>query len=75
MKINQVKSKERVKKYGEVYTRMQEVNAMLDLLPDIAIDLSIKRGIEAMSINCGQTVRETIVSKNIDFFIRKKNCV
>lgn len=25
MKINQVKSKERVKKYGEVYTRMQDV--------------------------------------------------
>lgn len=40
MKINQVKSKERVKKYGEVYTRLQEVNAMLDLLPDITIDMT-----------------------------------
>lgn len=38
--MNQVKSKERVKKYGEVYTRLQEVNAMLDLLPDITIDMT-----------------------------------
>ena len=32
-------------------------------------------GIEPKCINCGQTVKETIVSKNIDFFIRKKICV
>lgn len=38
--MNQVKSKERVNKYGEVYTRLQEVNAMLDLLPDITIDMT-----------------------------------
>lgn len=30
---NQIKSKQRVKDLGEVFTRPQEVNAMLDLLP------------------------------------------
>ena len=34
----QVKSDERVKKYGEVYTRPEEINDMLDLLPEMTIE-------------------------------------
>ena len=40
MATKQVKSKERVQKYGEVYTRPEEVNSMLDLLPEITIDMT-----------------------------------
>lgn len=36
----QIKSSERVKKFGEVYTRPEEVNAMLDLLPEITIEMT-----------------------------------
>ena len=36
----QVKSEERVKKYGEVFTNNREVNAMLDLIPNITIDMT-----------------------------------
>ena len=36
--IKQVKSEERVKKFGEVYTNTREINDMLDLIPEITID-------------------------------------
>ena len=36
--IKQVKSEERVKKVGEVYTNTREINDMLDLIPEITID-------------------------------------
>ena len=34
------KSKDRVKELGEVFTNSREVNAMLDLLPNITIDMT-----------------------------------
>ena len=36
--IKQVKSEDRVKKFGEVYTNTREINDMLDLIPEITID-------------------------------------
>lgn len=36
----QIKSKERVKERGEVFTNTREVSAMLDLLPDITVDMT-----------------------------------
>ena len=36
----QIKSKERVCEQGEVFTRLEEVNAMLDLLPEITIEMT-----------------------------------
>lgn len=36
----QVKSKERVRKLGEVFTNEREVKAMLDLIPNITIDMT-----------------------------------
>lgn len=35
-----IKSKDRVKNYGEVYTNARECNAMLDLIPNITIDMT-----------------------------------
>ena len=37
---NQIKSDERVKKFGEVYTRPEEVKDMLDLLPEMTIEMT-----------------------------------
>jgi type I restriction-modification system DNA methylase subunit len=37
MKNKQIKSKERVKEKGEVFTNPREVNAMLDLIPEITL--------------------------------------
>lgn len=39
-KMMQIKSKERVKNQGEVFTNAREVNAMLDLIPDLTIDMT-----------------------------------
>lgn len=39
-KMKQIKSKERVKNQGEVFTNSREVNAMLDLIPKITIDMT-----------------------------------
>lgn len=36
----QIKSKERVREQGEVFTRPEEVNAMLDLLPEVTIEMT-----------------------------------
>lgn len=36
----QIKSKHRIKKYGEVYTNECEINGMLSMLPDITIDMT-----------------------------------
>lgn len=36
----QIKSKERVKNQGEVFTNNREVNAMLDLLPPMTIEMT-----------------------------------
>lgn len=36
----QIKSKERVKNQGEVFTNEREVNAMLDLIPNLTIDMT-----------------------------------
>lgn len=36
----QIKSEERVKKHGEVFTNNREVNAMLDLIPNITVDMT-----------------------------------
>lgn len=36
----QIKSKERVKNQGEVFTNSREVNAMLDLLPPMTIEMT-----------------------------------
>ena len=36
----QIKSKDRVRELGEVFTNNREVNAMLDLLPNITIDMT-----------------------------------
>lgn len=36
----QIKSKKRVKEQGEVYTNEKDVNAMLDLLPAVTIDMT-----------------------------------
>ena len=38
--MTQIKSKTRVQKYGEVYTNPTEINGMLDLIPDITIDMT-----------------------------------
>lgn len=38
--MRQVKSKFRIKEYGEVFTSIREVNAMLDLIPDITINMT-----------------------------------
>ena len=38
--MKQIKSKERVKNCGEVFTRTEEVNSMLDLLPNMTIDMT-----------------------------------
>lgn len=38
--MRQVKSKFRIKEYGEVFTNIREVNAMLDLIPDITINMT-----------------------------------
>lgn len=35
-----IKSKDRIKEFGEVYTNTKEVNAMLDLLPEVTIDMT-----------------------------------
>ena len=38
--MKQIKSKDRVKERGEVFTNAKEVNAMLDLIPNITIDMT-----------------------------------
>ena len=35
-----IRTKDRVRKLGEVFTRTQEANAMLDLLPQITIEMT-----------------------------------
>jgi len=37
---SQIKSKERVRDLGEVFTNEREVNAMLDLIPNITIEMT-----------------------------------
>lgn len=36
----QIKSKDRVRNHGEVFTNEREINAMLDLIPSIIIDMT-----------------------------------
>lgn len=38
--MTQIKSEDRVRNFGEVYTNPREVNAMLDLLPEVTIDMT-----------------------------------
>lgn len=40
MGIKQVKTAERVKNFGEVFTHPREVNAMLDMLPPMTIEMT-----------------------------------
>ena len=35
-----IRTKDRVRKLGEVFTRTQEVNKMLDLIPQITIEMT-----------------------------------
>lgn len=39
-KLGQIKSEERVREHGEVFTNPREVKAMLDLIPNITIDMT-----------------------------------
>lgn len=38
--MKQIVSKDRVQKFGEVYTNSREINAMLDLLPPMTIEMT-----------------------------------
>ncbi len=49
MCAKQIKSKERVKNQGEVFTNKRGVNAMIDLLPNMTIDMTF---LEPTCVDC-----------------------
>ena len=65
-----IRTKDRVRKLGEVFTRTQEVNAMLDLLPQITIEMTF---LEPTCGN-GQFVVE-ILKRKFDLCKTKKDFI
>ena len=70
--LNQVKSKQRISNYGEVYTADREVQSMLDLLPQSTFDLKTT----FLEPACGNgNFLEAILKRKLESFIKNKQLI
>lgn len=68
MESRQIKDKDRVKNFGEVYTNQREVNAMLDMIKDEISD--INRKVLEPSVGTGNFLIE-ILKRRLDIIEKK----